>query len=152
MGISDIDALLGAVGPLDDAILAVVRTGEDAWTLRFEDLDVDVEFDAQSERLMLSAVVGPVPATRAAKIHEMLLIYGLIWRETGAVRLALTGPGGEAVQMVDLFAPQASPEALVVLASNLAERTRIWRDLIADDPDAPDGAADGAPDMNMIRV
>ena len=148
----DMDAVLQAVGPLDDGILAVVRAADDRWAVRFEDVDVEVEFDEATGRLMASAVIGRPPPERAAKLHEMLLVYGMIWRDTGGVRMALTGPGGEAVQMADLYAPQVTPEALVVLVVNLAERTRVWRGLFAADAEDAATPSFDSFDATLIRA
>lgn len=122
-----IGQLIAETGPGDDAILAVVQTGDDSWVIRYEHVDVDLELDAETARLVLSAEIGVPPAERRLSIYELLLAYSLLWRETGGIRMALTGAGGAAVQLVDLAAADLTVGVLATVAANLADRTLVWR-------------------------
>lgn len=124
---AELDALMSKVGPLDPAIAECVRMPDGGYAVRFEDGDVIVEWDASRRRLVLSAEIGKPPASRAAAIHQTLLGYNLMWRETGGVRMALSGPKGGVVQIVDLAGEEIDPQAVARVCSNLIDRTRIWQ-------------------------
>lgn len=124
---TEFDRLMGAVGPQDDAILAVVKTPDGAYAVRFEELDVLVERDVDRDRIALSVEIGSPRASRALAIYETLLSYNLLWQETGGVRMALTGKGGNVVQFVDLTGSEINPVSIATVAVNLASLTEIWR-------------------------
>lgn len=151
----DISIIMTEVGPLDENILAVLRTGDESWAIRFEAVDVEAEFDPAGGRLMLSTTVGVPPPPRAATVYETLLTYSTAWRETGGVRMGLSRPGGELVQMADIVAADITPALVVTMAVNLAERSLYWRGYVegseADDDTAAAPAAN-FPEDNFIRI
>jgi hypothetical protein len=133
MTVEQIDALLSEAGPLDDGIVGIARTADDRWAIQFEDVDVEVEFSPETGRLLFATTIGTPPAARAPAIHEAMLSYTMLWRETGGVRMGLAGPGGEAVQMVDFPVAELRPDVVATVAVNLAARTLIWRGFLNDD-------------------
>jgi hypothetical protein len=153
-GMADVEhltRLLVHAGGLDDGIAGILRTADNAWVIRFPDVDVEVEYDASGARLVFASVIGPVPLERRAEILESLLTYSFAARQTGGVSMALTGPGGDALQMFSMPADSVAADRLVTVASNLAENTRIWRGLFG----AAMGAAgrEAAPSFDhMIRI
>lgn len=148
MTLEQINALMGEVGPLDDAVVAVARVAEDSWVIRFEAVDVQAEYDAEGGRLMLSTTLGVSPSRRTLEVYETMLIYTSAWRETDGIRMALDGPGGELLQMADLHAEGLAAGTLVTVAVNLAERAMVWRGFVgrAD----PEGAS-AAPVADLQR-
>lgn len=151
----DINMLLAEVGPLDETILAVVRGADDRWAIRFDQTDVEAEYDEPTGRLMLSTDLGAPPPLRAAKVYEAVLTYGSLWRDTGGVRIALSRPGGELLQMAELAAADLTPAVLVTVAVNLQARTAFWRDFVSGEDDggtADEPVAQEFPFEAMIRV
>lgn len=121
------DRLMGEVGSLDDTILAVVKTQDGAYAIRFEQLDVVVERDGDRDRIALSVEIGAPRPSQALEAYQTLLSYNMLWRETGGVRMALTGKGGSVVQFVDLTGSEINPRSIATVAANLASLTEIWR-------------------------
>jgi hypothetical protein len=123
----EFDRLMGEVGPLDDMILACLKTPDGAYAIRFEQVDVLVERDEDRDRIALSVEIGAPPPSRALEVYETLLSYNLLWRETGGVRMALTGRKGSVVQFVDLTGNEINARSIATVAANLASLTDIWR-------------------------
>lgn len=124
---SEFDRLMSDVGPLDDAILACLKTPDGAYAIRFEQVDVLVERDEDRDRIALSVEIGAPRPSNALEVYETLLSYNLLWRETGGVRMALTGRKGSVVQFVDLTGNEINPRSIATVAANLASLTEIWR-------------------------
>ena len=139
------------VGPRDDEIFAVLQTGDKSWAVRFEHVDIEIELDADSERLMLSAEIGVPPEERRLSVYETLLIYNLLWSDTGGVRMALTEAGGSIVQMVDLHCSVVTTELIAIVTHNLNERSLAWREFFEVD-DGGEGPAPASFDHTMIQV
>ena len=127
MDSEQLDRLMAEVGPLDDDIPECVRLEGGDYAVRFDDVDVFVEWDAASARLVLSVEVATPPASRAASIYEALLAYNSLWRETGGLRLALTGARAPPCRSSTSPAPRSKPKTVAVVAVNLVQRTSIWR-------------------------
>jgi hypothetical protein len=145
-----ITLVMAEVGPLDEEIYEVLRLKEDFWAVRFAEVDVEVEFEAASGRLVLSAEIGAAPAERQAEIYETLLMYNLLWRETGGVRMALSEPDGGVIQSVDLLLSIVDANLLAIVLHNLNERTTMWREFFAGGV-APD-ASPTYPEHPMMQV
>ena len=94
MSIPDMDTMMEEVGTLDDSIVACLKTQDGAYAIRFEDLDIFVEVEADRGRVVLSSEIGTPFHARAAEVYETMLSYNLLWRATGGLRMALTGRGG----------------------------------------------------------
>ena len=127
MDTAELDNLMTEAAALDEGILACLKTPDGAYALRFEDTDVLAEWDGTRDRLVLSTEIGKPAGQAATEVYETLLSYNLMWRETGGVRLALTGRGGNVLQLVDLAGTEVAAAKVAVVAANLAERTRIWQ-------------------------
>jgi hypothetical protein len=127
MSIPDITAMMEEVGTMDDSIVACLKTPDDSYVIRFEDLDIFVEVEADRGRVVLSSEIGTPLRARAAEVYETMLSYNLLWRATGGLRMALTGRGGSMVQLVDLAGEEISARQIVTVAVNMADLTRIWQ-------------------------
>ena len=149
----EIDLLLQEAGPREDEILGVLRIADDRWAIRFEDVDVEVEYNPETGRILFAAVIGTPPPLRARAVYEALLNYTMLWRETGGVRMGLNGPAGEAVQMVEFAADDLDPALVAVVAGNLAARTLVWRAHLNDEvEDAEQPISVDPAEFNMIRI
>jgi hypothetical protein len=127
-----INQIIADAGPLDTDIMAVVRTGDASWSVHYEHAHVDLDVDAGNDRLLLTANIGAPPEERRAALYETVLMYSLLRRQTGGVSMALTAPGGDIVQLIDVPVSQATPQSLAIVIGNLVDRTLTWRALFAD--------------------
>ncbi|WP_378941102.1 type III secretion system chaperone [Mesorhizobium sp. ANAO-SY3R2] len=131
---------MSEVGALDDTIVACIKTPNHDYAIRFDDLDVLVEVEADRGRVVLSCEIGTPLHARAAEVYETMLSYNLLWRATGGLRLALTGRGGAALQLADLAGEEINARQIATVAVNLAGLTRIWQAYLdgeADDRSLP---------------
>ena len=126
-----IGLMIEEAGPRDDAIAAIIQSGETTWQVHYGECEIDCEYEPTLQRLMLTIPVGVVAPERQARVYETLLAFNLIWRDTGGVRMALAGPNGQVVQMVDLTGAELSTDLLLTVMTNLVEKADIWRDFIA---------------------
>lgn len=149
----DLAALMAEIGPMDEAILMVSRLDDGRWIVAFSEVNVEVEHDEATGRLMFSTLVAPAAKGREIEVYEALLLYSSIWRETGGIRMGLAGPGGDILQMADVFVPDATTRTVVTIARNLAERALVWRQFVSGRAAKADAAADGNTLMmsNFIR-
>jgi hypothetical protein len=141
------------VGPRDDEILEVLQTGDQSWAARFADVDIELELEPETRRLMLSAEIGAPPEETRASIYETMLLYNLLGSDTGGVHMALSEAGGAVVQMVDLHCSALTTELLVTVLHNLNERTLIWREFFAGGAEQGETVAPPPPfEHPMIQV
>jgi len=132
-----VEALIAETGGLDPEIATIVQTDEDAWTVRYEDgLDVEIELDEARDQLIILTVVGTPPAARRLELLEAMMAYNMLVKETGGVRMALTGSGGEAVQMVEVPFAGLLAKDLATIFSNMADKTLTWRTLFVSDTES----------------
>ena len=143
--------LFTKIGGMDDSIGTVLRTAHDAWMVRFENADVEIEFEEAEDRLIFACSIGPVPTESRAEILEALLAYSFLWRSTGGVHIALSEVGGDALQVYTMAAQKASAERLLAIVLNLAANSQVWRAFFASK--AIGDVAVSPPDAGqMIRV
>jgi len=133
---TDLTELMGQIGPADDAIGGVFAFGDDRFVVSLGDTDITVDRDAATNRLMFSCPCGLPSRERREQVYEALLLYTSLWRETGGVRMGLVEPGGEVVQMADIFVDDATPALVVTILKNLSERVGFWRDFLTASPAA----------------
>lgn len=149
---NEIAQLVAEQGLLDDEILAVTEVEPDEWSVRYERFDLAVSYDEASETLTLSASIGRPPEERRLQICELLLSYNLLWRDTGGLRMALAGRGGEAVQMLSIHAAALTARGLAARIAAFSERALAWRILMAEPAPSDTDAAPSAFLDNHLRV
>ena len=121
------------------------RHDRDAWLIEFdEETTIDVEFDAEADRLVLAAGVLEVPEAKRSSIYEMLLQFNFLWPQTGGVRMALDGMPGQVVMLFDLPDPAMGCTQFRRVLTNMAILQRSWRRILREIGSA---AADGAPSV-----
>lgn len=134
---ASVNELLAAVGPNLPDVEGVLQRGEDEWLVRFPDIDVALEFDEASKRLMLSADLDrPAPGNHVA-VYEALMGYTLLWRETGGVAAALSAEG-VVVILLTLYAAELDQALLATVLGNFAERARLLKTFVAQGGEAPE--------------
>jgi hypothetical protein len=136
-----IASIIKAIGPNNLDIADVVEIGENEYVVHYDDLDVTLEFEAETDRLVFSAELGAAPADKRLEVYTTLLNYSLLWRDTGGVHMALTADG-TAVQMVTLFGSELSTDLVNTVLRNFADKARLMRGYVA-----AGSAGDVSPDM-----
>jgi len=149
--LAQISALIVEAAGLDDEIAAVIGRANDSWIVRFQSIDIEIGVDDQRGRLILVTVLGAPDQQRRLAVIETLLAYNFLVRETGGVRIATNGVGGELVQMADIGIAGLSARDLVVVLTNMAEKTLAWRAFIALNERAA-GAPAASPDSLALRL
>jgi len=131
--------LFEGLGPVNEEITAILRLSDVLFTVAFEDVEIDIEFDAPTNKLMLSVELGVPPADTALRVYEFLMTYALAWKRTGGLGIALTAPGGSLVLTFPLFVADLTSARLSAIVTNLARRATLLKGLIAagaaDKPD-----------------
>jgi hypothetical protein len=122
-----------------DVLELSTRHDRDAWLLEFdEETTIDVEFDAEADRLVLAAGVLEVPEARRSSIYELLLQFNFLWPQTGGVRMALDGMPGQVVMLFDLPDPTMGCTQLRRVLTNIAILQRSWRRILREIGSASD--------------
>ena len=121
-GCSRISQLLMEIGPAFEEIELIQAVDENAWAVVFdEETVVEVEADQSEQKLTLECTLGyladmprsragdpidpsgkddpdePAEESNSVELEELcaaLLSVNYLWRDTGGVRMALDGPGG----------------------------------------------------------
>ncbi len=121
-----IGSLIEAAGPRDHDIEAVVQLPEGDYVVHYDDLEVTLTFEAETDRLVLSADLGDAPRNKRLAVYTTLLNYSLLWRDTGGVHIALTADG-TAVQLLTLFGSEVTLDLLDTVLRNFAVKARLMR-------------------------
>jgi hypothetical protein len=132
-------SIMRAIGPKDLDIADVIEIGEGEYVVSYDDLNVTLEFEAETDRLVFSAELGEAPADKRSEVHTTLLNYSLLWRDTGGVHMALTADG-IAVQMLTLFGSELSDDRVNTVLRNFADKARQIRNYVVTGGLAEDSA------------
>jgi hypothetical protein len=119
-----IGSIIESVGPRNHDIEEVVELRENEFVVRYNDLEVTLEFEAETDRLVLSAEIGEAPPDKRLAVYTTLLNYSLLWRDTGGVHMALTADGA-AVQLLTLFGSEVTADLLDTVLRNFAVKARL---------------------------
>lgn len=125
--------LLLDVVPLVEGASALLRLGDDAWVLVYNDdkTTVEIRADRQLSKLVLCMSVGtPTAELRAPTWHAAMVFNGL-YRETNGQRFSLDEPQGGLQLLVDLGIQGVEVNELVEIIGAFVQRGRTWAELIA---------------------
>lgn len=112
------------------------------WSLELRgDTVIVVELSADGHSLCLRADLGQPPAQHRLRVCEALMTYTSLRQETGGITMALTGVGGDVIQLCDIPAFQLDAQGLGTIVINFAEKARLWRHVVAE------GASSEAPSL-----
>lgn len=111
-------------------IEGILERASDEWLLRYPDIDVTVEFDADGNRLVLSAELDQPASEDRLEVYATLLNYSLLWRDTGGVYAAMTA-GGTLTLLLPLFGDEVTAELLAAVLENFKAKARILSICIA---------------------
>ncbi len=151
MQIEQFARLASEIGALDDEIDEVVQAEDGTVIVRVGPVDVDLEYDADLQRLMVAVTLGSPARGKALGVYELLMTYASAWRQTGGLAVALTRPGGDLVLQAPFFAAELNPRSLVTIVTNMARRAVILRGMIAAGA-AEQEASVAMPIENAIRL
>lgn len=126
-----IRTMMSELGPMLKLAEVTEFSEEATWLLIVnEDTTLVADYDADEDRLYLSADVAAPPAEQRLEIYETLLQYNLGFRETGGMRMSLDGPGGTVVQSCDLLAHGLELDTLLTVVTNFTEKLFLWREQV----------------------
>jgi hypothetical protein len=134
-----IQLLMQEIGPATPEIDAVMQSEEGSWAVQFEDETVvQIEWADEPSRLVLSSALGQARPEMRLPVYETLLSYNLLWQDTGGVKAALAGPGGEVSLLYELFADTAlSLGDLRTVLLNFMQLTQLWAPYVKSDASTP---------------
>lgn len=147
-----LNEMLSAIGAANDEIAAILQVEPGHWAVGYQDdTTVEVECQEGSNRLTLTCGLGVPKLAALEPISRTMLSYNLLWRETGGLRMGLSGPGDTAYLIGDVYLPDTSEASLDQAIFNMAQLARIWTRFVTEGT-----MSDGQPDLlapeNMIRV
>ena len=144
--------MLSAIGAANDEILAVLQVEPLHWAIGFaEDLTIEVEAQEGNNRLTLFCGLGTPLRSKLDQIQSTILSYNLLWRETGGMRMGLSGPGDQVFLIGDVYLPDTSEASLDQALFNMAVLARIWGRFVTEGTMGEVSSDPGAFDT-MIRV
>lgn len=152
MTLEQMELLIADLGPVLEP-LAIQASDEDAsWVVLMDDhLIVAVDYDERKRSLVLSSELGEPPAGDRTALYETLLQSNYHWDVTGGTRMALDGPAGQVVQVLEIPADALDATGLSGMVSAFADTARAWRQIVK----GPASAAGAAPEPGLylgIRI
>ncbi len=143
-----IQIMMEEIGPSMPDIEAVIQSEEKNWAIQFEDQSiVMVEWADRPDRVVLSAMLGTPSEKMQLSVYETLLCYNLLWKDTGGVKMALAGPGGELILLYELHASELNLNELQTVLSNFASIAQVWSVYVMGESEQPVGNIPGPMDM-----
>ena len=143
-----IQIMMEEIGPNMPEIEAVIQSEEKNWAIQFDDQSiVMVEWTDRPDRVVLSAMLGTPAEKMQLSVYETLLCYNLLWKDTGGVKMALAGPGGELILLYELHASELSLNELQTVLSNFTSIAQVWSVYVMGESEQPVGNIPGPMDM-----
>jgi hypothetical protein len=140
--------MMEEIGPSMPEIEAVIQSEEKNWAIQFDDQSiVTLEWAEKPERVVLSSMLGVPSESMQLSVYETLLCYNLLWKDTGGVKMALSGPGGELVLLYELFVSDLSLNELQTVLSNFVSIAQVWSVYVTGENDQPAANIPGPMDM-----
>ena len=126
------ERLFQELGPVLEPASIIYDAEAAQWAVVLEDgVQIDVGHDAESGLLVFALGLGGVPDSSAEQVHEMLLRFSFVWRETGGLHAALDADG-KGVLMFKHPLEDLDLQRLQSLIQNLAAHRSLWAELIAN--------------------
>jgi hypothetical protein len=143
-----IQIMMEEIGPSMSEIEAVIQSEEKNWAIQFDDQSiVMLEWSESPDRIVLSAMLGTASESMQLSVYETLLCYNLLWKDTGGVKMALSGPGGELVLLYELFASNLSLNELQTVLANFVSIAQVWSVYVTGESDQVAPALPSSLDM-----
>jgi len=130
--------MMEEIGPAMPEIEAVIQSEEKNWAIQFEDQSiVMLEWAENPDRVVLTAMLGVPSETMQLSVYETLLCYNLLWKDTGGVKMALSGPSGELVLLYELFASNLNRNELQTVLINFVSISQVWSVYVTGEGEQP---------------
>ena len=123
------DALIRALGHAV-GIDALALDDRGTCTLSMDDVVLTLELDEGEDRLVLHAVVGPLPADGQAELFARLLEGNLFWKDTHGATLALDRRDAR-VLLLRAVPLDSAPAGFPGLVERVVDAAEAWREVIA---------------------
>ncbi len=143
--------MMEEIGPSMSEIEAVIQSEEKNWAIQFDDQSiVMLEWAESPDRIVLTAMLGSPTESMQLSVYETLLCYNLLWKDTGGVKMALSGPGGELVLLYELFAGSITLNELQTVLTNFVSIAQVWSVYVTGESDQPASNIPGSVDMLQL--
>jgi len=130
--------MMEEIGPAMSEIEAVIQSEGKNWAVQFEDQSiVMLEWAESPDRVVLTAMLGVPSEAMQLSVYETLLCYNLLWKDTGGVKMALSGPGGELVLLYELFASNLNRNELQTVLINFVSISQVWSVYVTGEGEQP---------------
>jgi hypothetical protein len=140
--------MMEEIGPSMSEIEAVIQSEEKNWAIQFDDQSiVMLEWAESPDRIVMTAMLGTPTESMQLSVYETLLCYNLLWKDTGGVKMALSGPGGELVLLYELFSGNLTLNELQTVVSNFVSIAQVWSVYVTGDSDQVAPASPSSLDM-----
>lgn len=108
MQLSDLQYLMGQLGPMTSDILLIVQQSDDQWNVVFEeDMSLHVSWQQQRQCIIFSCGLGCATKVVREQVYALLLNANLLLAGISGARLALSQPDDEVVLIGEY--PTSSP-------------------------------------------
>ena len=146
-----VQIMMEEIGPSMPEIEAVIQSGEKNWAIQFDDQSiVMLEWAEKPDRIVLSSMLGAPVEDMQLSVYETLLCYNLLWKDTGGVKMALAGPGGELILLYELHASELMLNDMQTILSNFVSIAQVWSVYVMGESEQP--AANLAGPMDMLQL
>ena len=140
--------MMEEIGPSMPEIEAVIQSENTNWAIQFEDQSIlMLEWAEQPDRVVLTTMLGTPSDSMQLSVYETLLCYNLLWKDTGGVKMALSGPGGELVLLYEMFASNLNLSEMQVVLTNFLNIAQVWSVYVTGESENPVGSVPGPMDM-----
>ncbi len=143
--------MMEEIGPSLPDIQTVIQSEDRNWAVQFSDESiVMLEWVEGPDRVVLTSLLGAPSESMQLSVYETLLCYNLLWKDTGGVKMALSGPGGELVVIYELFSTELTLNELQTVLTNFVSIAQIWTVYVTGE-----GGQSGIPlpgSMDMLQL
>ena len=140
--------MMEEIGPSIPEIEAVIQSEDKNWAIEFDDQSiVMLEWAEQPDRVVLTTMLGTPSDSMQLSVYETLLCYNLLWKDTGGVKMALSGPGGELVLLYEMFATSLNLADMQIVLTNFLSIAQVWSVYVTGESENPVTGAAGPMDM-----
>ncbi len=143
--------MMEEIGPSLPEIEAVIQSEDKNWAIQFSDQAiVMLEWGEDPDRVVLTSLLGAPSESMQLSVYETLLCYNLLWKDTGGVKMALSGPGGDLVVIYELFSTDLTLGELQTVLTNFVSIAQIWTVYVTGESEQPGMPLPGAMDMLQL--
>lgn len=143
--------MMEEIGPVMPSIEAVIQSEEKNWAIQFDDQSiVMLEWADKPDRVVLTSMLGSPTESMQLSVYETLLCYNLLWKDTGGVKMALSGPGGELILLYELFSTDLTLNELQTVLTNFVSIAQVWSVYVTGESEQPAVGLPSATDMMQL--